>query len=125
MYAKFDHLEIPNVVDAPVSRQGASDKKRTIGNKLQKDSGGAVKRTWQMRCIYITYAQAMSLLEYWDDNQYPEGDFWLHEFGSQEATVKAMVDENSVQEVPTPFTDPNTGVRHKDGRSLSFVVEEV
>ena len=124
MYAKFDHLEIPNVSALDITRQGQSDKKRTIGGKLQKDSV-TVKRIWQLQCIYLTKDQAKTLIDYWDDNLYSEGDFWLHEFGSTESTVKAMVDENTVQEAITPFTDPNTGIRHKDGRSLSFVVEEV
>ncbi len=123
MYGKWNSQELINISAVEISREGISDKSRTIGGQLRKDIV-AIKRAWQIQCIYLTKTEADAILDEFATNLYGEGDFWLYEFGLETSTVKAMVDENSVQEVLTPYTD-HAGTRQKDGRSLVFVVEEV
>ena len=123
-YGKWNDLEIPNISAVEIDWNETADEDETIGGIMRKDSI-AVKRIWQVECIYLTLSQAKTLTDYWKANLFAVGEFWLHEFGAEENTVLAMISANSVQEIITPFRDKESGVWHKDGRSLFFTVKEV
>ena len=124
MYAKWDHIQLYNVSALDITRRFVGDTAVTAGGKLRRDAVPTpVKKVWSIQCIYLTEAEASTLLEYWDNNHYIEGDFWLLEFGSELNTKRCMVDPDP-QESIVQFRDDN-GTWQKSGRSISFTVREV
>jgi hypothetical protein len=119
-YATFEGIEIPKIYDITVDYVSLSDKSRTAGGKLRKDTLGLPKRVWTLQCRPVPKHEVEPLLNHLRSTFFAEGAFLLH--GWSEPVIAQISEEIQLKIVTVADEQGNW---HKDGIQMTLTVEEV